>query len=153
AARRLELRDLLGRFIAVCNTIAYAHSRGVLHRDLKPANIMLGHFGETLVVDWGLAKLCERTGAEQVGGENTLAPVNRPDSAGDEAIAWRGAAGGPPAYRSPERAAGQWDEVGPASDIYSLGATLYEVLVNRPPVVGANTEEILQRAQRGDWLP
>jgi serine/threonine protein kinase len=66
----LEFRNLLGRFLDVCNAVAYAHSRGVLHRDLKPGNVMLGQFGETLVVDWGLAKVVGRS--EPGAGEGTL---------------------------------------------------------------------------------
>ena len=69
----LEFRELLGRFVDVCNAIAYAHSRGVLHRDLKPGNIMLGKFGETLVVDWGLAKVTGRAESRE-----------RPSAASDE---------------------------------------------------------------------
>ena len=72
----MALRGLLNRFVAVCNAVAYAHSRGILHRDLKPANIMLGPYGETLVVDWGLAKVIGRDEAAAVGTpEATLRPV------------------------------------------------------------------------------
>ena len=74
AERSLEFRKLLGRFIDVCNTVAYAHSRGVLHRDLKPGNVMLGPYGETLVVDWGLAKVVGRPDGEAPSGESTLRP-------------------------------------------------------------------------------
>src|SRR5205823_2994627 len=72
--RALEFRQLLGRFVDVCNAIAYAHSRGVLHRDLKPGNIMLGRYGETLVVDWGLAKPIERRETIAASGERPLMP-------------------------------------------------------------------------------
>src|SRR4029079_14424428 len=66
AGRALELRRLLGHFVTVCNTIAYAHSQGVLHRDIKPGNILLGPYGQTVVVDWGLAKLIGARGPETV---------------------------------------------------------------------------------------
>ncbi len=74
----LELRNLLGRFLDVCNAIAYAHSRGVLHRDLKPGNIMLGKYGETLVVDWGLAKPLDQSEPVQISEEGSLRPTSRP---------------------------------------------------------------------------
>ena len=112
--RALRLRQLLGRFVDVCQAIAYAHSRGVLHRDLKPGNVMLGKYGETLVVDWGLAKVLDRADAEA-----TEAPL-QPSLSGDLAMTQTGAALGTPAYMSPEQAAGRLDQLGPASDVYSL---------------------------------
>ena len=118
-----HLRQLLGRFIAVCNAIAYAHSRGVMHRDLKPGNIMLGKYGETLVVDWGLAKSGESSEADW---STTILPEPHARSEpGRRFETQAGSAMGTPAYMSPEQAAGRIDLLGPASDIYSLGATLY----------------------------
>jgi WD40 repeat protein/tRNA A-37 threonylcarbamoyl transferase component Bud32 len=145
------LRALLGRFVAVCNTVAYAHSRGVLHRDLKPSNVMLGRYGETLLVDWGLAKPLAEPPAGSPG-DATVAPALVPGLV-DGIATQAGAALGTPAYMSPEQAAGRIDQLGPASDIYSLGATLYTLLTARPPVEGKDTAEVLRKAQRGEWLP
>jgi serine/threonine-protein kinase len=147
--RRLALRQLLGRFVAVCNAVAYAHSRGVLHRDLKPGNVMLGPYGETLVVDWGLAKVVGR----QAGGDGASEATLRPASAEGSAPTQVGAAVGTPAYMSPEQAAGKIEELGPASDVYSLGATLYCLLTGKSPVEGQDAGEILRRVQRGDFAP
>jgi hypothetical protein len=141
-------RRLLRSFVQVCETIAYAHSRGVLHRDLKPRNIMLGKFGETVVVDWGLAKVIGRAGeAGTVGAEDTLRPAG--DSAGEQTQ--MGAAVGTPAYMSPEQAAGRWDVIGPASDVYNLGAVLYALLTGRAPLEGGNWPELQQKIQRGHF--
>jgi WD40 repeat protein/serine/threonine protein kinase len=145
-----ELRGLLARFVAVCNTIAYAHSRGVIHRDIKPANIMLGKYGETLIVDWGLAKARADSPARSASDSlSEPALVPRLAEIGETQA---GAALGTPSYMSPEQAAGRLDLLGPASDIYSLGATLYCLLTGRPPIEGKDTAEILRKAQRGEWL-
>src|SRR5262249_11855254 len=147
----LELRQLLRRFIDICNAIAFAHSRGVLHRDLKPANVMLGPYGETLIIDWGLAKA---TGSDDnelhasVAGEDVaLANENGAASAASAA----GAALGTPQYMSPEQARGDIHNVGPATDIFGLGAILYEILSGKAPLAGFSLEETLERAQRSEF--
>lgn len=143
----VEFRKLLGRFIDVCQAIQYAHSRGVLHRDLKPGNIMLGKHGETLVVDWGLAKAAGKSERFESSGEVTLVP-----SSGSSVEATRaGSVIGTPAYMSPEQGAGRLDQLGPATDVYSLGATLYHVLTGRAPFVRQSLPEVLALVQRGEF--
>jgi serine/threonine protein kinase/tetratricopeptide (TPR) repeat protein len=147
--RSLALRDLLRRFVDVCNAVAYAHSRGVLHRDLKPGNIMLGKYGETLIVDWGLAKSVGRSDQTRVTEEITFLP----SSGSDWAATVMGTVIGTPAYMSPEQAAGRLDLLGPASDIYSLGATHYALLTGTAPFDESDKGELLQQVQRGAWRP
>jgi serine/threonine-protein kinase len=147
-AHSVPFRRLLSRFLDVCNAIAYAHSRGVLHRDLKPGNILLGPFGETLVVDWGLAKVVGRSDdAPGPSGEATLRPPSA--SAVGETVA--GSVIGTPAYMSPEQAEGRLESLGPATDVYGLGITLYVVLTGRAPFDGENVAEILAKVRRGEF--
>ncbi len=150
-ARRLELRGLLGRLIDVCNAIEYAHSRGVLHRDIKPDNVMLGKFGETLVVDWGLAKMVGRDddNDDSFGSDE---PSFKPGSSSGSAPTQMGSAIGTPAYMSPEQAAGRLDKLSPASDVYSLGATLYTVLTGCNPFdTVSNSGDVLRQVQQGNF--
>ena len=146
--RQREFRQLLGRFIDVCQAMQYAHDRGVLHRDLKPGNIMLGRYGETLVVDWGLAKATTKPDPElqRGGAESPLRPASASGSA--ETIA--GSTIGTPAYMSPEQAAGRLDQLGPASDVYSLGATLYVLLTGKPSIEDRDIGVVLKKVQSGD---
>ena len=147
--RSLELRKLLRRFTDLCNAIEYAHSRGVLHRDIKPGNIIVGKHGETLLVDWGLAKPLGSVEPGQKTGERTLVP----SSASGSAETLPGSTLGTPAYMSPEQARGDVDRLGPRSDVYSLGATLYCLLTGRPPFEGDDVGEMLGKVQRGEFAP
>jgi serine/threonine-protein kinase len=147
--RSLAFRQLLGRFVAVCQAVAYAHSRGVLHRDLKPGNVMLGAYGETHVVDWGLAKATAQPGD---GRGQACEAALRPSSGSGSGVTLAGQAVGTPAYMSPEQATGRLDQLGPASDVYSLGATLYCLLTGKQPF-DAESGDVLVRVQRGDFPP
>jgi serine/threonine-protein kinase len=174
--RSLALQRLLRRFIDVCYTISYAHSRGYLHRDLKPANVMLGPFGETLVVDWGLAKslgnapTSTRDPSDPLAtvspGHSTLllgepvvsAPMSSftladdgqiPADLGVEHQTRLGAILGTAAYMPPEQASGHIDQLSEASDIYSLGATLYEILTGQTPFEGESSKEVLDQVRQG----
>jgi serine/threonine protein kinase/tetratricopeptide (TPR) repeat protein len=144
--RILSLQKLLRRFLDVCDAIDYAHSRGILHRDLKPNNVMVGKYGETLVVDWGLAKSVGRS-----EGDERIEVTIRPSSASGSAETLPGSVIGTPAYMSPEQAAGRLDLLGPVSDVYSLGATLYALLTGKSPFAGRDVNLTLQQVQRGEF--
>jgi serine/threonine-protein kinase len=146
-ARALEFRKLLGRFVAVCDAVAYAHSRGVIYRDIKPSNILLGPYGETLVADWGLAKVVGRDEPADGAAEVTL----RPELASSSSETLPGTAVGTPAFMSPEQAGGRLEALGPASDVYSLGATLYCLITGRSPVDDTDVGHVLRRVRAGDF--
>jgi serine/threonine-protein kinase len=144
--RQLALRGLLRRFVDVCNAVAYAHSRGVIHRDLKPANVLLGPYGETLLVDWGLAKALILDEGKAAPPEGFLRPTS-----GDGVATQAGAVVGTPAYMAPEQARGSG--VGTAADVYGLGATLYHLLTGRQPFAGPDVVEVLMRVVQGQCRP
>jgi eukaryotic-like serine/threonine-protein kinase len=145
--RSLELRKLLRRFVDVCNAVDYAHSRGVLHRDLKPSNVVLGTHGETLVVDWGLAKPLGRVDPGSRLDERTLVP----SAASGSSETLPGSALGTPGYMCPEQARGDVGRLAPRSDVYSLGGTLYCLLTGKPPFEGDDVEQVIRKVKWGEF--
>ncbi len=182
----LALVNLLSAFLGVCHAIAYAHSRGVIHRDLKGQNVILGDFGEVIVLDWGIAKqIGPLTGqppasgivgeASRIGGsvnlsepslgfdctlnpQETLAQgtdassgsIERPrlDSGAGPDGTMHGQLLGTPGFMAPEQASGQLDQIDERTDVYGLGAVLYEILAGEPPFTGKKTMEILHRVRQ-----
>ncbi len=148
---KYTLRHLLNIFIAICNGVAFAHSKNIIHRDLKPANIMLGYFGEVMVMDWGLVKHVNQNNESTDNIPDAQAELN----AKDEIKTLDGEVTGTPAFMSPEQARGDNQMVDQQSDIYSLGAILYVILTRRrsPFPTGLKTPEILQLSAAGQIIP
>ncbi|MCM8540572.1 MAG: serine/threonine protein kinase [Lentisphaeraceae bacterium] len=142
--QKYPLGALLSIFHKVCDAIAYAHARGVVHLDLKPENVMVGDFGEVLILDWGIARLRRRSPNATSDMFVTLDDaVNLGDEFENEQVV------GTPAFMAPEQASGKSSYVGTRSDIYSLGAILYNILTLRPPAAGKTTTVILKKVVQG----
>lgn len=156
--RQWPLSALLTVFQKICDALAFAHSKGVIHRDLKPANIMLGEYGEALVMDWGLAKLLgreqQRTGKIKIDAIEE-AEAHEPTDADATTIGptISGTVMGTPQYMPPEQANGEVEMMDERTDIYALGAILYYILALRPPFHGRSTAEVVQNVRAGRIVP
>lgn len=157
-AEDFPLARLLQIFQKICDAIGYAHSKGVVHRDLKPANVMVGEFGEVLVMDWGLAKIIGQDEAEpsvedstDLGAELSESQLANSDLLDVGAgLTMDGALMGTPQYMAPEQAEGRVNEIDGRTDVWALGGILYSILTLHPPVTGKSLQELLSKVRTGE---
>ena len=141
---------LLEIFMNICNGVAFAHNKRIIHRDLKPHNILIGDYGEVLVMDWGLAKYLDSR--EEDKYRDIPSEKGNTRFHGDTSMTTDGTISGTPNYMSPEQAEGRNLELDERSDIYSLGAILYQILTYFPPYGGEDVYKVLADVQRGNFV-
>ena len=140
---------LLRHFHRICLAMQYAHNRGVLHRDLSPNNIYIGHYEESFVIDWGLAASFRIDGQART----VEIPPDEPEGLTASTLMTANMSVGTPSYMSPEQILGDLSKLGPTTDIYALGASLYCLLTGRPPFDGRSAIEIMSQAMKGKVRP
>jgi len=146
---RLQLLEI---FISICNGVAYAHSRKIIHRDLKPHNVLIGDYGEVLVMDWGLAKYLAADDPETSSMKQEASKMEYVIKAGDSSKTIDGTISGTPNYMPPEQAEGKVSELDERTDIYSLGAILYQILTYEPPYSGEDIHKVLEDVRHWTFI-
>ncbi len=157
AVSEFPLSKLLAIFLKVCDAVAFAHSSGYVHRDLNPNNVMIGDFGEVMVLDWGLASRMGESG-EDAAARDSADAVHESDHVenqhppSEHGQTEAGVIMGTPSYMAPEQIIREMARISPQTDIYALGGILYSILALRPPVVGSNSTEIFKKIMAGDLV-
>lgn len=140
-----NMTHFVSTLLGVAQALAFAHDRGIVHRDVKPANIMIGAYGEVLLLDWGVARAMGSAITQANPGDSDAEPVATWRSLSDHDPTIDGTVAGTPAYMSPEQARGDIDAIGPWSDVYSVAVILYEWLARTRPIRGRTVDELLRR--------
>ena len=165
--KEYPLIRLLNIFLRVCDAVAFAHSKNVVHRDLKPENVMIGDYGEVLVMDWGLAKILDVGKTSEIShSEGTNHDPNKSTefddsvdsimsdcAVGDSMKTMYGQVMGTPGFMPPEQALGKVEDIDNRSDVYALGGILYNILALTPPIIGLSIKQLIRRIIRGDIRP
>jgi len=165
--QQYPLPRLLNLFLRTCDALAFAHAKNVVHRDLKPENVMVGEYGEVLVMDWGLAKVLAKAPGGPLGPAAAQEPSDddialqqsaaieslRDDETGDSLRTLDGQVMGTPMFMAPEQALGKINEIDARTDIYALGAILYNILALRPPIEGKSLNQVLLNVAKGNVTP
>ncbi len=148
--KEYDIIELLEIFIKICYGAAFIHSRNIIHRDLKSENIIVGEFGEVMIIDWGLLKEFKHDNGEKNCG-NKINLKFKDLGLNDSNHTMRGAINGTPSTMSPEQACGRYEMMDQRSDIYSLGVILFEILTLTTPFTGNEVNEVLSKVVKGEF--